>query len=171
MASSLKMPPVTGYGLSTLGLALVNQRAAWTRLGHLLRMHVQNAARAAESLVPAAKVDRSDAVLAKHGGAHDAWLDSDIEVRLTQDADGLLRQDAGNGNELGMSGAVERAVGLVHSSADDLAVLHEHTTDRRLITGQCKLGLMHVIGQLQVAKQCSRGERLTMPMASRMKRS
>lgn len=119
-------------------------------------MHVQHAASAAESLVPAAEVDCSDAVLAEHGGTHDARLDGDIEVGLVEDADGVLGQNASNGDELGVSGTIEGAIGLVHSTADDFAVLHEDTTHRRLVTGQCKLGLLHVIGQFGVAKRCSR---------------
>jgi hypothetical protein len=119
-------------------------------------VHVQHTASAAESLVPAAKVDCSNAVLAEHRGAHDARLDGDIEVGLVEDADGVLGQDASNGNEFGVSGAIEGAIGLVHSTPDDLAVLHENTTHRRLVTGQGKLGLSHVIGQFGVAKRCSR---------------
>lgn len=120
-------------------------------------MHVQNAASASETLIPAAKVDCSDAILTKHRGAHDAWFDSDIEVGLVQDADRLLGQDSCDGNELGVSSTVEGAIGLVHSTANDLAILDEDATDRRLIAGQCELGLLHVIGQLHVAKRCSRG--------------
>ena len=119
-------------------------------------MHVQDTTSATESLIPAPKVDRSNAVLAQHGGAHDARLDGDIEVSLVKDADGVLGQDACNGDELGVSSTVESAVGFIHSSANDLAVLHEDTTDRSLIAGQGKFGLLHVIGQLQVAKRCSR---------------
>lgn len=119
-------------------------------------MHVEHTTSTAESLIPAAKVDCSDAVLAEHGGAHDAWLNSDIEVGFVEDADGVLRQDASNGDELGVSGAIESAVGLVHSTSNDLTILHENTTHRRLVTGQCKLGLLHVIGQFSIAKRCSR---------------
>jgi hypothetical protein len=119
-------------------------------------MHIEYASGASESLVPAAKIDGSDSVLAKHGGAHDARLDGNIEVSLVEYADGVLGQNACNGDELGVSGAIESTVGLIHSPTDDLAVLHEDTTDRRLIAGQCKFGLSHVIGQLFDTKWCSR---------------
>lgn len=65
----------------------------------------------------------------------------------------MLGQDASNGNEFSVSGAVESAVGLIHAPANDLTVLHKDTADWRLITGQCKLSLLHVIGQLQIAKR------------------
>ena len=118
-------------------------------------MHVQNTTSATESLIPASEVDCTDAVLTQHGGAHDAWLDSDIEVSLVEDAEGVLGQDAGNGNKLSVSGAIKSAVGLVHASTDDLAVLDKHAAHRRLIARQCKFSLAHVIGQLHIAKRCS----------------
>lgn len=53
-------------------------------------MDVQHSSSTAEPLVPASEVDCSNAVLAQHGCTHDAWLDSDIEVCLVEDADGVL---------------------------------------------------------------------------------
>lgn len=58
--------------------------------GYVLRVNVQNTSGATKTLVPASEVDGSDAVLAQHGRAHDAWLNGDIEVCLVEDADGVL---------------------------------------------------------------------------------
>lgn len=58
--------------------------------GTILSVDVEDTTGAAEALVPAAKVDSANPVLAQHGGAHDAGLDSDIEVGLVEDLDGML---------------------------------------------------------------------------------
>jgi len=102
---------------------------------------VQYSSRAAKALVPAAKVDSSDAVLTQHRGAHDAGLNGDIQVGFVEDLDGIFREDASDGDKLGVPGAVESAVGLVHASTDDLAVLDEDAADWCFIALQCKLGL------------------------------
>jgi len=69
-------------------------------------MNVQHTTGSAKSLIPAAKVDGSDAILAEHRGAHDAWLDGDIEICFIQGADGMLGQDTSDGDELGVSGTI-----------------------------------------------------------------
>lgn len=108
---------------------------------HLLGVDVQDAPSAAKALVPTAKVDTPNAVLAQHGGAHDARLDGDIEVGLVENLDWIFGQDTSDGNELGVPGPVERPVRLVHAATYDLAVLDENTADRCFIALQCKLGL------------------------------
>jgi hypothetical protein len=107
----------------------------------LLGVDVQDTSSTTEALVPAAKIDGPDAILAQHGSAHDAGFDSDIEIGLVEDLDGMLGQDAGNGDELGVPGTVQSAVCLVHASADNFAVLHEDTADRCLVALQGKLSL------------------------------
>lgn len=105
-------------------------------------MDVQHAASPAKALIPATEVDSSDAVLTQHRGTHDAGLDRDIEVCLAEDLDGVLGEDAGDGNELGVPGAVEGPVGLVHAAANDLAVFDEDAPDGRFIALECELGLI-----------------------------
>jgi hypothetical protein len=104
-------------------------------------VNVQDSASSAKALVPASEVDSPDSVLAQHRGAHDAWLDSDIEVGLVEDADGVLRQDTGDSDELGVSGAIQSSIRLVHASTDDLATFHEDAADGCLIALECKFGL------------------------------
>jgi hypothetical protein len=53
-------------------------------------VNVQHSSSTAKPLVPASEVDCSNAILAQHGRTHDAWLNSNIEVRLVEDADGVL---------------------------------------------------------------------------------
>lgn len=105
-------------------------------------MDVQDTSGSSKALVPAAKVNGADTVLAKHGGAHDTRFDSDIEVRFVENLDGVFGQDAGNCNELGMTSAIQGAISLVHTTTDDFAVLDEDTADRCFITLQSKLGLL-----------------------------
>lgn len=114
---------------------------------HILGVDIQHTTGSAKSLVPAAKINGSDTILTEHRGAHDAWLDSDIEIRLIQDADGMLGQDAGDGDELGMPGAIQGAVRFVHASADDFAIFDKHTTNGRLIALECQFGLEQVMSQ------------------------
>jgi hypothetical protein len=104
-------------------------------------VNVQDTARAAETLVPAAKVHGANTVLAKHRGTHDARLDRDIEIGLVEDRERMLGQNAGNGHELGMSGAIEGAVRLVHATADDLAVFDKDTADGCFVALQGQLSL------------------------------
>jgi hypothetical protein len=54
----------------------------------------------------------------------------------------MLRQDAGNGDELSVSGAVQGAIGLVHAASNDFAVPDENAADGCLVALQCKLGLV-----------------------------
>lgn len=107
----------------------------------LLKVNVQYTSRTTKTLVPAAKVHGADTILTQHGSAHDARLDSDIEIGLIEDLDRVLRQDTSNGNKFRVPGAVKGAVRLVHASTDNLAVLYEDTTDRCLIALECKLSL------------------------------
>ena len=104
-------------------------------------MDIQHSSCSAKPLVPAAKVNSFDAVLAQHRRTHDAGLDRDIEVRLGEDADGVIGEDTGNGNKLGVTSAVQGAVRLVHASSDDLAVFHEDTANGCFIALEGKFGL------------------------------
>lgn len=104
-------------------------------------MNVEDAACAAEALVPAAKVDGADAVLAQHGGAHDAGLDRDIEVGLVENLDGMLRQNASNGDKLGVPGPVQGPVRFVHTTANDLTILDEDAADWCFVALEGELGL------------------------------
>lgn len=142
MASSLKMPPWTGYGLSTLGLWTYQHTLKGAHPSTVLVVDVQNTPSAAEALIPASKVDGTNAILAQHRGAHDAWFHRDIEVRLVQYGNGMLRQDARKSNELGVPRAIQGPVRLVHSSADDFAIFDEDTADGSLVTDQRKLSLL-----------------------------
>lgn len=105
-------------------------------------MNVQHTARTAEPLVPATKVHSPNTVLAQHAGAHDARLDGDVQVRVPEHAGGLVRQNGGEGHELGVAGAVEGAVRLVHATADDLAVIDEDAADGGFVVFKCMLGLV-----------------------------
>jgi hypothetical protein len=102
---------------------------------------VQDTPSAPEALVPAAKVDGPDAILAQHGSAHDTGLDSDIEVDLVEDLDWMFGQNTGNGHELGVPGAVQGPICLVHAATNNLAVLDEDTAHRCFIALQGKLSL------------------------------
>ena len=83
---------MTGYGLSTLGLDNMSTFAWWIQTDiRSLRMNIQHASGPAETLIPAAEVHSSDAVLTQHRSAHDAWLNRDIEIRFFEDLDGMLR--------------------------------------------------------------------------------
>lgn len=104
-------------------------------------MNVQDASCATKALVPAAKVDASNAILTQHGGTHDARLDGDIEVGLVEDIDGILGQDTSNSDKFSVPGTIEGSICLVHASTNDVAVLDKDTTDRCFIALQCKLGL------------------------------
>jgi hypothetical protein len=108
---------------------------------------IQHPTCSAKTLIPAPEVDSPDTILAQHRGAHDAWLDSNIEIRLVEDADGVLRQDARNSDELGVSGAVQGSVRLVHASSDDLAIFDKDTADGGLIALECKFGLWWLMSQ------------------------
>jgi hypothetical protein len=145
MASSRKIPPVTGYGLSMLGLVAISNvidgRDVLSSEIDVLRMDVQYSTGAAESLVPATKVHGANAVLTKHRGTHDARLDRDIEIGFVENLERVLGQDASNGDKLGMPGAIKGAVRLVHATTDDLAVFDEDTADRGFVALQGKLSL------------------------------
>jgi hypothetical protein len=56
--------------------------------------------------------------------------------------DGLLGQDARDGNELGVSSSIQCAVGFVHAAANDLAVFDKHTSDWSLVAFECKFSLL-----------------------------
>jgi hypothetical protein len=109
--------------------------------GRLLGVNVQHTSGAAKALVPASEVDCSNAILAQHGSTHDAWLDGDIEICLVEDADGVLGQDASDGDKLGVSGTVQGPICLVHASSNDFAIFDEDTADGRLIALECQFGL------------------------------
>lgn len=136
MASSRKIPPWTGYGLSTLGLEAVSLMSTSITLSqhNLLGVDVQNTSSAAEPLIPTSKVDSPNPILAQHRSAHDAWFDGNIKIRLFQDADGMLRKNTGQCNELGMPRSIQSPVRLVHSLADDFAIFDEDAADGRLVT-------------------------------------
>lgn len=95
IASSLKIPPWTGYGLSTLGLDDVTESSLHRGTIDLLRVDVQHATSTTKALVPAPKIYGSNPILPQHGSAHDAGLYRDIEVGLLERADWKRAQDAG----------------------------------------------------------------------------
>lgn len=107
----------------------------------VLGVDIEDPSCSAKALVPASKIDGANAVLAQHRGAHDAGLDGDIEVRLVEDGDGVLGQDAGNGDKLGVPGAVEGAVCFVHAAANDVAVPDKDTADGSFVAFEGELGL------------------------------
>lgn len=106
----------------------------------VLGVDIEDPSCSAKALVPASKIDGANAVLAQHRGAHDAGLDGDIEVRLVEDGDGVLGQDAGNGDKLGVPGAVEGAVCFVHAAANDVAVPDKDTADGSFVAFEGELG-------------------------------
>ena len=117
-------------------MKLVFVNVSWKRV-HALGVNVQHTSCSAKPLIPAPEVDSPNSVLSQHRGAHDTRLDSDIEVRLVEDADGILRQDTRNSDTLGVSGAVERPVRLIHATANDLAIIYEDAADGCLIALEC----------------------------------
>lgn len=100
-------------------------------------MNVQHTTSAPETLIPAPKVDSSNAVLAQHGGAHDAGLDGHVEVGVVESRDWVFRQDACEGNELCMPGAIEGTVRFIHATAKDAAVFDKNTANWGLIALEC----------------------------------
>jgi hypothetical protein len=104
-------------------------------------MDVQDTPCASKALIPTAKVDGPDTILAQHRSAHDAGLDSDIEIDLVEDLDRMLGQNAGNGHELGVSGAVQGSIRLVHAATNNLAVFDEDTAHGCFVALQGKLSL------------------------------
>jgi hypothetical protein len=113
-----------------LGLGL-HQYCGMLRLhcSDILGVDVQDTSSTPKALIPASKVDSSDAVLAQHRSAHDARLDSDIEICLIEDLDGILGENASNGNELGVSSAIQGAIGLIHAATNNLAIFDKDTAD------------------------------------------
>jgi hypothetical protein len=102
---------------------------------------VQDTPSASKALVPAAKVNGPDTILAQHGSAHDTGLDSDIEIDLVENLDRMLGQDAGNGHELGVSGAIQGPIRLVHAATNNLAVFDKDTAHGCFVALQGKLSL------------------------------
>ena len=113
----------------------------------ILRVDGQHSSCSTKPLIPTAKVDGADAILAKHRRTHDARLDGHIEVRLFEDADGMLRQDTSNGHELGVSCTIQGTIGLVHAPADDLAILDKDTADGSLIACESQFSLDNRMSQ------------------------
>jgi hypothetical protein len=103
---------------------------------------VHYASSATKALIPATKVDGADTVLTQHGSTHDAGLDCDVQVDLVKDLDGVLGENASDGDKLGVSGAIQGPVRLVHASTNDLAVLDEDATNWCFIALQSELGLI-----------------------------
>lgn len=134
-------------------------------------MDVEHTASTAKALIPAAEVDGSDSILTQHGSAHDTGLNGDIKVCFLQDADGMLGQNAGKSNELGVPRAIEGAIRLVHAASNDLAILDEDAANRCLVTLECQLGLSRRLEVSEAQRGQRRRGQLTMFMASRMKRS
>jgi hypothetical protein len=105
-------------------------------------MNIQHAARASKPFVPATEIHRPDPVLPEHGCTHDAWLNGHIQVGLFEDGDRVFLEDAGESNELGVSGPVQRAVCFVATAADDGAVFYEDAAYWCLVAGEGVLGLV-----------------------------
>lgn len=105
-------------------------------------MNIQHAPRASKPFVPAPEIHRPDPVLPEHGRAHDAWFNGHIQVGLFEDGDGVLLEDAGESNELGVSGPVQCAVCFVAAAADDGTVFYEDAAYWCLVAGEGVLGLV-----------------------------
>lgn len=73
---------------------------------HSLVTDAHDSTTATEAVVEAAKVDGLDAELAQDRGAHDAWLDSDIQVGLFENLWVVLGKNLAQGNELSMAGTL-----------------------------------------------------------------
>ena len=69
-------------------------------------MHTQHTSGAAESIIRRSKIDCSDPVLPQRAGAHDARLNSDIEIGLLQYSSVVCREDLSKGDKLGVSGTL-----------------------------------------------------------------
>ena len=105
-------------------------------------MNVQHAPCASKPFVPAPEIYCPDPVLPEHGRAHDAWFNGHIQVGLFEDGDGVLLEDAGESNEFGVSGPVQRAVCFVAAAADDGAVFYEDAAHWCFVAGEGVLGLI-----------------------------
>lgn len=110
-----------------------------------LRVDVQDASSASEPVIPAPKVNRADTILPEHGGTHDTWLDSDIEIRGFEDREWIVGEDTGEGDKLSMAGAVQGPVGFVHASADDLAIPDEDATHGCFVANKGEFSLGHKV--------------------------
>ena len=93
----------------------------WVRTGVIVDR--QDTAGATKSIVPTTIVDRPNAILSQRRSTHDTRLHSDIEIRLLQLAGRELLQELADSEELCMSGPIERAVGVVHASSNNLAIV------------------------------------------------
>lgn len=100
---------------------------------NVLGVNVQHTTGASETLIPAAEVDSSNAVLAQHGRAHDAGLYGHVEVGVLESTDWVIGQDACEGDELGVPGTVEGAVRFIHAATKDAAVFDKDTANGGLI--------------------------------------
>lgn len=65
---------------------------------------------ATKAVIEAAKVDSADAELAQDRGAHDARLNSDIQVTLLKDLGLVFGEDLAQGDELGMASALDKSM-------------------------------------------------------------
>jgi hypothetical protein len=108
----------------------------------LLGVDVQDAARSAKPLVPAAKVHGADSILPQHAGTHDARLDCDIEISFLEFADWSFGKDSCQGDEFGMSSTVQSTIRLIHATANDLAILDKDTAHGCLVTLERQFGLV-----------------------------
>lgn len=69
---------------------------------------VHHAATATEAIIQAAEVHGTDAVLSQGGGAHDAWLDSHVQICVADDGLSVLGHDFGQSDEFGVTGSLMR---------------------------------------------------------------
>lgn len=73
-------------------------------------VNLHHTATASKSIVQTAEVDCPDTVLSQRGSAHDAWLDSDIEVAFFDHVLRVLGHDLSQSDEL----CVASALGGLH---------------------------------------------------------
>lgn len=95
----------------------------------LVRIDRKNTSVSSKSIVATAVVHATNPVLPQSGSTHDARLDCDVEVGLFEFGGWELGEKLGDSEEFSMSSAVERAIGVIHASSDDFAILDEHTSD------------------------------------------
>lgn len=97
---------VRGFDVGAMQLSVSQVCSDGSSSQHSLVTDAHDSTTATEAVVEAAKVDGVDAELAQDRGAHDAWLDSDIQVGFLENLRVVFGKDLAQGNELGMTGSL-----------------------------------------------------------------
>ena len=105
-------------------------------LQSLVRMNSKNTSISTETIISTSVVDTSNPVLPQGRCTHDAGFHGDVEIRLSESRDGELGEKLGEGEELSVSSAVERSVGVVHASCDYFAVKDKDTCNGGFSAGE-----------------------------------